>query len=205
MKFQTQTGGQSLTAQQPLNNIVRVTIQTLASVLGGTRSLHTNSYDEALVLHREKAVRIAIRTQQIIAEESGTADIVDPMGGSFAIEKLTNEMEDEIMVYIGKIKEMGGGSVRDGVLASIEDSYFDREIQDSAYEYQQLIERGEEVVVGINEYTSKKTPNPTYCTSTAKSATGKSSGSNRSKPSATTRKSNNVWTNSRRLSRLTRT
>jgi methylmalonyl-CoA mutase N-terminal domain/subunit len=160
LKFHTQTAGQSLTAQQPLNNIVRVTIQALAGVLGGTQSLHTNSYDEALALPSEEAVRVALRTQQIIAEESGAADIVDPMGGSFAIEALTNEMEEEIMAYIGEIREMGDGSVRDGVLAGIEDGYFDREIQDSSYEYQQRVERGEEVVVGVNEYTIEEEPDP---------------------------------------------
>jgi len=160
MKFHTQTAGQSLTAQQPLNNIVRVTIQALAGVLGGTQSLHTNSYDEALALPSEEAVRVALRTQQIIAEESGAADIVDPMGGSFAIETLTNEMEDEIMAYIGEIKEMGDGSVRDGVLQGIEDGYFDREIQDSSYEYQQRVEAGEEVVVGVNQYTIEEETDP---------------------------------------------
>ncbi|WP_338900885.1 methylmalonyl-CoA mutase family protein [Salinibaculum marinum] len=160
MKFHTQTAGQSLTAQQPLNNIVRVTIQALAGVLGGTQSLHTNSYDEALALPSEEAVRVALRTQQIIAEESGAADIVDPMGGSFAIEKLTNEMEEEIMAYIGEIREMGDGSVRDGVLHGIEDGYFDREIQDASYEYQQRVEAGEEVVVGVNEYTIEEETDP---------------------------------------------
>jgi methylmalonyl-CoA mutase N-terminal domain/subunit len=160
MKFHTQTAGQSLTAQQPLNNIVRVTIQALAGVLGGTQSLHTNSYDEALALPSEQAVRVALRTQQIIAEESGAADIVDPMGGSFAIEKLTNEMDEEIMAYIGEIKDMGNGSVRDGVLQGIEDGYFDREIQDSSYEYQQRVEAGEEVVVGVNHYTIEEETDP---------------------------------------------
>jgi methylmalonyl-CoA mutase N-terminal domain/subunit len=153
LKFHTQTAGQSLTAQQPLNNIVRVTIQALAGVLGGTQSLHTNSYDEALALPSEEAVRVALRTQQIIAEESGAADIVDPLGGSFAVEKLTDEMEDEIMAYIEEIKEMGDGSVRDGVLEGIDQGYFDREIQDSAYEYLQRVEAGEETVVGVNAYT----------------------------------------------------
>jgi methylmalonyl-CoA mutase N-terminal domain/subunit len=160
LKFHTQTAGQSLTAQQPLNNIVRVTIQALAGVLGGTQSLHTNSYDEALALPSEEAVRVALRTQQIIAEESGAADIVDPLGGSFAIEKLTNEMEAETMSYIEEIKEMGDGSVREGVLRGIEDGYFDREIQDSAYEYQQRVERGEEVVVGVNKYKIQEETNP---------------------------------------------
>jgi methylmalonyl-CoA mutase N-terminal domain/subunit len=160
LKFHTQTAGQSLTAQQPLNNIVRVTIQALAGVLGGTQSLHTNSFDEALALPSEKAVRVALRTQQIIAEESGAADIVDPLGGSFAIEKLTNEMESEIMQYINEIKEMGDGSVRDGVLNGISDGYFDREIQDSAYEYQQRVEEEEEVVVGVNKYTIEEDTQP---------------------------------------------
>jgi methylmalonyl-CoA mutase N-terminal domain/subunit len=160
LKFHTQTAGQSLTAQQPLNNIVRVTIQALAGVMGGTQSLHTNSFDEAMALPSEKAVRVALRTQQIIAEESGAADIVDPMGGSFAIEKLTNEFEQEIMAYIEEIKEMGDGSVRDGVLKGIEDGYYHREIQDSAYEYQQRVDAGEEVVVGVNQYSIEEDTEP---------------------------------------------
>ncbi|ELZ04255.1 acyl-CoA mutase large subunit family protein [Natrialba aegyptia] len=160
LKFHTQTAGQSLTAQQPLNNIVRVTIQALAGVFGGTQSLHTNSFDEALALPTEKAVRVALRTQQIIADESGAADIVDPMGGSFAIEKLTNEMEAEIMAYLEEIREMGDGSIRDGVLDGIEQGYFQREIQNSSYEYQQRVERGEEVVVGVNEFTIEEDTSP---------------------------------------------
>ncbi|ADD04401.1 methylmalonyl-CoA mutase subunit A [Natrialba magadii ATCC 43099] len=160
LKFHTQTAGQSLTAQQPLNNITRVTIQALAGVLGGTQSLHTNSFDEALALPSEKAVRVALRTQQIIAEESGAADIVDPMGGSYAIEKLTHEMEAEIMGYIEDIKEMGDGSIRDGVLDGIDQGYFQREIQESSYEYQKRVERGEEVVVGVNEYTIEEDTSP---------------------------------------------
>jgi methylmalonyl-CoA mutase N-terminal domain/subunit len=153
LKFHTQTAGQSLTAQQPLNNVVRVTIQALAGVLGGTQSLHTNSFDEALALPSEKAVRVALRTQQIIAEESGAADIVDPMGGSYAIEALTDEYEQEIMAYIEEIKEMGDGSVRDGVLNGISDGYFHREIQDAAFEYQQRIDAEEEIMVGVNKYS----------------------------------------------------
>ena len=160
LKFHTQTAGQSLTAQQPLNNIVRVTIQALAAVLGGTQSLHTNSYDEALALPSEEAVRVALRTQQIIADESGAADIVDPMGGSFAIEKLTNEMEEEIMEYIEEIKEMGDGSVRDGVLKGIPDGYFHREIQESAYEYQKRVDSGQETVVGVNKYEIEEDTDP---------------------------------------------
>ncbi|MWV39900.1 methylmalonyl-CoA mutase family protein [Natrialba sp. INN-245] len=153
LKFHTQTAGQSLTAQQPLNNIVRTTVQALAGVFGGTQSLHTNSFDEALALPTEKAVRVALRTQQIIAEESGAADIVDPMGGSYAIEALTEEMDAKIMAYLEEIEEMGDGSIRDGVLVGIEQGYFHREIQDASYEYQRRVERGEEVVVGVNEYT----------------------------------------------------
>jgi methylmalonyl-CoA mutase N-terminal domain/subunit len=160
LKFHTQTAGQSLTAQQPLNNIVRVTIQALAGVMGGTQSLHTNSFDEAMALPSEKAVRVALRTQQIIAEESGAADIVDPMGGSFAIEALTDEVEEKIMAYIEEIKEKGDGSIRDGVLKGIEDGYFHREIQDSAYEYQQRVDAGEEVVVGVNQYTIEEDTDP---------------------------------------------
>jgi methylmalonyl-CoA mutase N-terminal domain/subunit len=160
LKFHTQTAGQSLTAQQPLNNIVRVTIQALAGVLGGTQSLHTNSYDEALALPSEEAVRVALRTQQIIAEESGAADIVDPLGGSFAVESLTDEMEAKAMEYLREIREKGDGSMREGVLTGIEQGYFQREIQDSAYEYQERVETGEEVVVGVNEYTIEEDTQP---------------------------------------------
>jgi len=161
LKFHTQTAGQSLTAQQPLNNVVRVTIQALAGVFGGTQSLHTNSFDEALALPSEDAVRVALRTQQIIAEESGAADIVDPLGGSFAVEALTDEVEDEAMAYIDHIRnELGDGSMRAGVLAGIESGYFQREIQDAAYEYQQRVEDGEETVVGVNAYTVEEDTEP---------------------------------------------
>ena len=160
LKFHTQTAGQSLTAQQPLTNVVRVTIQALAGVFGGTQSLHTNSFDEALALPSEEAVRVALRTQQIIAEESGVADVVDPLGGSFAVEALTDEIEGEAMEYVREIRERGGGSVRDGVLAGIEDGYFLREIQDASYEYQQRVEAGEEVVVGVNAYTIAEDTSP---------------------------------------------
>ena len=156
LKFHTQTAGQSLTAQQPLNNIARVTVQALAAVLGGTQSLHTNSYDEALALPGEEAVRVALRTQQILADESGAGDIVDPLGGSFAVESLTDDVESEAMAYIEEIRELGDGSMRDGVLAGIQDGYFQREIQESAYEYQQRVERGEETVVGVNAYVSEE-------------------------------------------------
>ncbi|WP_336364339.1 acyl-CoA mutase large subunit family protein [Halalkalicoccus salilacus] len=160
LKFHTQTAGQSLTAQQPLNNVARVTIQALAGVFGGTQSLHTNSFDEALALPSEEAVRVALRTQQIIAEESGAADIVDPLGGSFAIEALTDETERRTMEYLEEIREMGEGSVRDGVLAGISEGYFHREIQDASYEYQERVDRGEEVVVGVNRYTIEEDTSP---------------------------------------------
>jgi methylmalonyl-CoA mutase N-terminal domain/subunit len=164
LKFHTQTAGQSLTAQQPLNNIVRVTVQAMAAVLGGTQSLHTNSYDEALALPSEDAVRVALRTQQILAEESGVADIVDPLGGSYAIETLTDELEAEIMDYIEEIRELGEGSVRDGVLAGIEQGYFHREIQEASYEYQKRVDAGEEVVVGVNEYEIDEETDPDILT-----------------------------------------
>jgi len=164
LKFHTQTAGQSLTAQQPLVNIVRVTIQALAGVLGGTQSLHTNSYDEALALPSEEAVRVALRTQQIIAEESGVADIVDPLGGSFAVESLTDEMEAEAMAYIEEIKSMGDGSMREGVLQGIEQGYFQREIQDAAYEYHKRVEAGEETVVGVNAYSITEDTEPDILT-----------------------------------------
>ncbi|WP_411968151.1 methylmalonyl-CoA mutase [Haloferax sp. YSSS75] len=154
LKFHTQTAGQSLTAQQPLNNIVRVTIQALAGVLGGTQSLHTNSFDEALALPSEEAVTVALRTQQIIAEESGAADVIDPLGGSFFVEKLTDEIEEETMAYIEEIREMGDGSVRDGVLAGIDEGYYHKEIGEASYEYQSRVEDGEEVVVGVNKYAT---------------------------------------------------
>lgn len=160
LKFHTQTAGQSLTAQQPLNNIVRVTIQALAGVLGGTQSLHTNSFDEALALPSEQSVRVALRTQQIIAEESGAADIIDPLGGSFAVESLTEEVEEKTMAYIEEIKEMGDGSVRDGVLEGIDRGYFHREIQEASYEYQERVEDGEEIVVGVNKYDIEEDTKP---------------------------------------------
>jgi methylmalonyl-CoA mutase N-terminal domain/subunit len=164
MKFHTQTAGQSLTAQQPLNNVVRVTVQALAGVLGGTQSLHTNSYDEALALPGEEAVRVALRTQQIIAEESGAADIVDPLGGSYAVEALTEEVEAETRAYIEAIRERGDGSMVEGVLSGIDEGYFHREIQDAAYEYQRRVEDGDEVVVGVNAYESDEDPDPDILT-----------------------------------------
>lgn len=152
MKFHTQTAGQSLTAQQPLNNIVRTTIQALAGVLGGTQSLHTNSYDEALALPTERAVKVALRTQQIIAEESGAADVADPLAGSYFIESLTDEIEEDALEYINEIETMGNGSILDGVFNGIRDGWFQREIRESAYRYQEQVENEEQVVVGVNKY-----------------------------------------------------
>jgi methylmalonyl-CoA mutase N-terminal domain/subunit len=160
LKFHTQTAGQSLTAQQPLNNIARVTVQALASVLGGTQSLHTNSYDEALALPSEEAVRVALRTQQIIADESGAADIVDPLGGSYAVEALTDEVERKATAYIEEIRELGDGSMREGVLAGLEQGYFHREIQDASYEYQERVENEDETVVGVNKYEIEEDTQP---------------------------------------------
>ena len=146
LKFHTQTAGSTWTAQQPDNNIVRVTIQTLAAVLGGTQSLHTNSRDEALALPTEESVRIALRTQQIVAYESGVTETIDPLAGSYYIESLTNKIEEEAMNYIKKIDELGGA------IRAIESGYIQKEIQDAAYNYQMEIESGKRIVVGVNKF-----------------------------------------------------
>ena len=146
LRFHTQTGGSTLTAQQPDNNIVRVTIQALAAVLGGTQSLHTNSRDEALSLPTAKAVEIALRTQQIIAYESGAADTVDPLGGSYYVEWLTDEIERQAEAYLAKIDELGGA------LKAVEEGFISREIQDAAYTTQRAIEKSAQVVVGVNRF-----------------------------------------------------
>jgi methylmalonyl-CoA mutase N-terminal domain/subunit len=146
LRFHTQTAGCTLTAQQPHNNVVRVTLQALSAVLGGTQSLHTNSMDEALSLPTEQAVQVALRTQQIIAHESGVSDSIDPLAGSYLIEHLTDEIESGVMDYIRKIDDLGGA------LAAIEQGYIQREIQDAAYRTQREIELGESVVVGVNKY-----------------------------------------------------
>lgn len=146
MRFHTQTAGVSLTVQQPLNNIVRVAIQALAGVFGGTQSLHTDAYDEALALPTDQAALIALRTQQIIAEETGVANTVDPLGGSYFVEALTNKMEQGSLDYFRKIDAMGG------MVVAIEKGFPQREIQDSAYHYQKAVERGDQVIVGVNKY-----------------------------------------------------
>src|SRR4030095_12207318 len=138
--------GSSLTAQQPDNNIIRVTFQALAAILGGAQSLHTNSKDEALAIPTEDAVRLALRTQQIIAHESGVANTVDPTGGSYAIEALTDEIEQEVTKQLEKIESIGG------MLQAIESGWIQRQIHESAYEYQQSIETKERIIVGVNEF-----------------------------------------------------
>ncbi len=147
MRMHVQTSGCTLTAQQPVNNIMRVAFQSLAAVLGGTQSLHTNSFDEALALPCEDAVRTALRTQQIIAYESGVADSVDPLGGSYYVEYLTDEMEERAMQYIDRVDAMGG------VASAIEKGFFQKEIADSAYKYQKEIERKQRILIGVNDYT----------------------------------------------------
>ena len=152
LRVHTQTAGSMLTAQQPDNNVVRVALQTAAAVMGGTQSLHTNSKDEALALPTEDSVRVALRTQQIVAEESGLADTVDPLGGSYYVEYLTNKIEAECWDYIKKIDDLGGAVV------AIEKGYIQREIQDSAYKWQMEVEKKERIIVGVNKYQIKEKP-----------------------------------------------
>ncbi len=146
MRFHTQTAGVSLTAQQPLNNIVRTAIEALAAVLGGTQSLHTNSYDEALALPTEQAVRVALRTQQVIAHETGVTNTIDPLGGSYFIEKLTDEMEQAAYGYFARIDELGG------MVEAIKRSFPQREIADASFRYQREVDEGQRIVVGVNDY-----------------------------------------------------
>ena len=148
MRFHTQTAGVSLTAQQPEVNIVRTALEALAAVLGGTQSLHTNSFDEALALPTEDAVRIALRTQQVIAHESGAVNSIDPLGGSYHVERLTNEIESQAYEYFGRIDDLGG------VVAAIEENFFQREIAEASYRYQSEVESGKRVIVGVNRYVS---------------------------------------------------
>ncbi|WP_297024897.1 methylmalonyl-CoA mutase [uncultured Dialister sp.] len=152
LRFHTQTAGSMLTAQQPNNNIIRVALQTAAAVMGGTQSLHTNSRDEALALPTTESVTIALRTQQIVAYESGLADVVDPLGGSYYVEALTNAIEEDVMDYIKKIDEMGGA------VEAIDKGYIQKEIQDSAYAWQMAVESGEKTIVGVNKFTMEEPP-----------------------------------------------
>ncbi|HQG24350.1 MAG TPA: methylmalonyl-CoA mutase family protein [Smithellaceae bacterium] len=152
LRFHVQTGGVTLTAQQPLNNIIRVTLQAYAAALGGCQSLHTNSYDEALCLPTEQAVTVALRTQQIVAEESGATDSIDPLAGSYMVEALTDKIEKQVNDYLEKIDNMGG------TLKAIEKNYIQKEIQQSSYRFQKEIESNERVYVGINKYTMEEAP-----------------------------------------------
>ena len=150
LRFHTQTAGVSLTAQQPQNNVVRTAIQALAAVLGGTNSLHTNSLDEALALPTAAAATLALRTQQIIAHETGVTNVVDPLGGSYVIERLTSDLEQEAYAYFSTIDGMGG------MVTAIEEGYPQREIAESAYRFQQAVERKEKIIVGANDYISEE-------------------------------------------------
>lgn len=154
LRFHTQTGGSTLTAQQPDNNIVRVAIQALSAVMGGTQSLHTNSRDEALALPTEESARIALRTQQIIANESGVADTVDPLGGSYYVEHLTDKMEEEVNQYLDQIRDLGGA------VQAVEEGFMQREIHHAAYEAQKNIENGDDIIVGMNQYQIDEEVNP---------------------------------------------
>jgi methylmalonyl-CoA mutase N-terminal domain/subunit len=152
LRFHTQTGGSTLTAQQPKNNISRVTLQALAAVLGGTQSLHTNGYDEALSLPTEEAAKVALRTQQIIGYESGVTDTVDPLAGSYFMEALTDEIEAAAWKYIQQIDEMGGS------VSAIEAGFMQNEIARSSYKYQGAVESNEKIIVGVNKFTEKENP-----------------------------------------------
>jgi methylmalonyl-CoA mutase, N-terminal domain len=154
LRFHTQTAGVSLTAQQPYNNVVRTALQALAGVLGGTQSLHTNSLDEALALPTEESVTIALRTQQVIASESGVINTADPLGGSYFVEKLTNDIEAEALDYFRRIDAMGG------MVPAVEKGFPQREIQEAAYRFQQSVERHEKIIVGVNDYVMDETPHP---------------------------------------------
>ena len=156
LRFHTQTAGCTLISQQKDNNIIRVTLQALAAVLGGTQSLHTNSRDEALSLPTEDSVKIALRTQQIIAYESGVTDTIDPLAGSYYIESLTDNIEKEVNIYLDKIDSMGG------MLNAIEEGYPQREIQDSSYGYQKAVETGEEIIVGLNKFYEEENINENF-------------------------------------------
>jgi methylmalonyl-CoA mutase, N-terminal domain len=160
LKFHTQTAGVSLTAEQPYNNVIRTTTEALAAVLGGTQSLHTNSLDEVLALPTEESVEIALRTQQVIAYETGVANVIDPLGGSWFIEALTDRIEAEAEDYFSVIEEMGDGSILDGMLAGIERAYFQKEMADAAFHYQRLLEQGRKVIVSVNRFTHTKQPPP---------------------------------------------
>jgi methylmalonyl-CoA mutase N-terminal domain/subunit len=153
LRFHTQTAGVSLTAQQPELNIARVAIEALAGVLGGTQSMHTDSFDEALALPSEKAARLALRTQQVIAAETGVANVADPLGGSYFLEALTDELEAQAEEIFAYLEKAGDGSMLDGVISAIEDGWFQSEIADAAFAFQRKVNSGEWIMVGVNGYT----------------------------------------------------
>jgi methylmalonyl-CoA mutase N-terminal domain/subunit len=155
LRFHTQTAGVSLTAQQPENNVVRTTVEALAAVLGGTQSLHTNALDEVYALPTEKAAEIALRTQHVLAEETGVADVIDPLGGSWFVEQATDRMEEQIEDLLGRIDRMGDGSMLDGVLRGIEEGWFQSGLADSAYEFEKSVGSGERVIVGVNKHVAE--------------------------------------------------
>lgn len=155
LRFHCQTAGSSLTAVQPLNNVARTAYQALAAVLGGCQSLHTNGMDEALAIPSEEAMKLALRTQQILLEETGVANSIDPLGGSYLVEALTDQTEREIRAYLDRIDQMGG------TVPALERSFFQKEISDSAYAYQRAKERGEKIVVGVNKYREPEPEEPT--------------------------------------------
>ena len=181
MRFHTQTAGVSLTAQQPLNNIVRTALEGLAGVLGGTQSLHTNSYDEALALPTEEAVRIALRTQQVIAHETGVTNTIDPLGGSYFVEALTDRMEQAAYEYFAKIEELGG------MVESVKKNFPQREIADASWRYQMEVDTDKRIVVGVNKYQQTTSSRSRSCASTRRSSASRSAGSRRPGPAATRR------------------
>ncbi len=190
MRFHTQTAGVSLTAQQPLNNVVRTAIEALAGVLGGTQSLHTNSFDEALALPTEQAVRLALRTQQIIAEETGVANTIDPLGGSYFVEALTARMEERAYEYFAKIDELGG------MVEAVKQGFPQREIADSAFRYQLEVESGARRVVGSTRTPRARTTRRRSCASTPRSRPTRSAGCGRCAPGGTPRTRPPRWSNS---------
>jgi methylmalonyl-CoA mutase N-terminal domain/subunit len=154
LRFHTQTAGVSLTAQQPDNNVVRTAVEALAAVLGGTQSLHTNALDEVYALPTERAAEIALRTQQVIAEETGVGDVIDPLGGSWFVEEMTDRMEAKVSEILGQVDRMGNGSILDGVLRGIDEGWFQAALADSAYQFEKALGSGERVIVGVNKYVS---------------------------------------------------
>ena len=160
LRFHTQTAGVSLTAQQPFNNVARTALEAFAAVLGGTQSLHTNSLDEVLALPTEEAAEIALRTQQIIAYETGAGNVADPLGGSWFVEDLTDRTEAASEEILARVRTMGEGSFLEGTLAGIRDGYFQQEMADAAFRYQRLLEENRKVLVGVNRFTSSVQPAP---------------------------------------------